>query len=114
MDGWRRLCDNLGTSKSGGADDRRPDTSLVEAGVVRRRPQALDGNGEAQSRHPGFISRVTLVSREDPTKITSLVMWESNDIYDSWRASPVRVRTMAGADELWSRPAESERFDVVS
>lgn len=73
----------------------------------------LDGNGEAQSRHPGFISRVTLVSREDPTKITSLVMWESNDIYDSWRASPVRVRTMAGADELWSRPAESERFDIV-
>ena len=39
----------------------------------------LDGNGEAQSRHPGFVSRTTLISRSDPTKITTLVMWESND-----------------------------------
>ena len=73
----------------------------------------LDGNGEAQSRHPGFMSRQTLISRSDPTKITTLVAWESNEIYDGWRASPERERAMAGADELWSRPPESERFDMV-
>ena len=73
----------------------------------------LDGNGEAQSRHPGFISRQTLVSLSDPTKITTLVAWESNEIYDNWRASPERERAMAGADQLWARPPESERFDLV-
>ncbi len=73
----------------------------------------LDGNGEAQSRHPGFISRQTLVSLSDPTKITTLVAWESNEIYDEWRASPERERAMAGADRLWDRPPESERFDLV-
>ena len=73
----------------------------------------LDGNGLAQSKAPGFVSRQTLLSLKDNTQITSLVIWESNEIYDSWRASPERAKAMAGADDLWSRPAESERFQVA-
>jgi len=73
----------------------------------------LDRNGEAQSRAPGFISRQTLLSRSDPTKITTLVVWTTNDIYDAWRASPERAVAMSGADALWSKPPESERFDVA-
>ncbi len=74
----------------------------------------LDGNGLAQSKAPGFVRRTTLVSAADPSQITTLVIWESNDIYDAWRASPERARAMAGAEELWSRPPESERFHFVS
>ena len=75
--------------------------------------ELLDRNGLAQSKAPGFISRVTLVSTTDPTKITSLVIWESNEIYDAWRASPERAAIMGGASVLWSQPTESERFEVV-
>ena len=73
----------------------------------------LDRNGLAQSKAPGYGSRQTLVSLSDPTKITTLVTWESNGIYDAWRASPERAAAMAGADELWARPPESERFEVA-
>jgi heme-degrading monooxygenase HmoA len=73
----------------------------------------LDRNGEAQSKAPGFVSRQTLISLSDPTKITTLVLWESNEIYDAWRASPERAAVMSGADTLWSQGTESERFDVV-
>ena len=73
----------------------------------------LDGNGAAQSRHPGFVGRVTMVSRGDATKITTLVTWESNEIYDGWRDSTARAEAMAGAEQLWDRPPESERFDLV-
>ncbi len=73
----------------------------------------LDGNGLAQSKAPGFSSRQTLISLTDPTKITSIVVWESNEIYDAWRASPERAKAMAGAEELWARPPESERFEVA-
>jgi len=73
----------------------------------------LDRNGDAQSKAPGFVSRQTLISRTDPTKITTLVLWESNEIYDVWRASPERAAVMTGADTLWSQGTESERFDVV-
>ena len=73
----------------------------------------LDRNGEAQSRAPGFISRQTLLSRSDPTQITTLVVWTTNDIYDAWRASPERAVAMSGADALWSKPPASERFDVA-
>ena len=73
----------------------------------------LDGNGEAQSRHPGFVSRRTLLSRADSGRITTLVLWESDEIYDAWRASPERANAMAGAEELWSRAPESERLDVA-
>ena len=84
----------------------RPD----EVGTARR---LLDGNGVAQSRFPGFVSRQTLTSLSDPAKITTLVSWESNEVYDAWRASPERAAAMAGADALWSRPPESERFEIV-
>ena len=73
----------------------------------------LDRNGEAQSKAPGFVSRQTLVSRSDPTKITTLVVWTTNDIYDAWRASPERAVAMRGADALWAKPPESERFNVT-
>ena len=73
----------------------------------------LDGNGLAQSKAPGFVSRQTLLALDDPTQITSLVVWDSNKIYNSWKSSPERSKAMAGADELWSRPPESQRFQVA-
>ena len=62
---------------------------------------------------PGFGSRQTLISLIDPAKISTLVTWDSNEIYDAWRASPERGAAMAGAEELWAKPPESERFDVI-
>ena len=80
---------------------------------VEEARKLLDGNGLAQSRAPGFGGRETLYSLSDPTKITTLVTWDSNEIYDAWRASPERAAAMAGAEELWSKPPESERFEVA-
>jgi heme-degrading monooxygenase HmoA len=73
----------------------------------------LDRNGLAQSKARGFGSRQTLYSLSDPTQITTLVTWDSNEIYDAWRASPQRAVAMAGADQLWSNPPHSDRFEVA-
>ncbi len=73
----------------------------------------LDGNGLAQSKAPGFGSRQTLYSLSDPTQITTLVTWDTSEIYDAWRASPERAAAMAGAGELWSKAPESERFELA-
>jgi heme-degrading monooxygenase HmoA len=80
---------------------------------VEEAKKLLDRNGLAQSQAPGFSDRQTLYSISDPTQITTLVTWDSNEIYDAWRASPQRARAMAGADELWSKPPQSERFEVA-
>ena len=82
-------------------------------GSLAEARRLLDGNGLAQSKAPGFVNRQTLYSLVDPAKVTTLVVWESNEIYDAWRASPERAAAMAGADELWARPPESERFAVA-
>ena len=81
--------------------------------LLEKARNLLDGNGLAQSKAPGFGSRQTLYSLSDPTKITTLVTWDSSEIYDAWRASPERAKAMAGAEEMWSQPAQSERFDVT-
>ncbi len=73
----------------------------------------LDGNGLAQRKAPGFGSRQTLYSLSDPTQITTLVTWDTSEIYDAWRASPERAAAMAGAGELWSKAPESERFEMA-
>ena len=80
---------------------------------VEAAKQLLDGNGLAQSKAPGFGSRQTLYFLSDPTKITTLVTWDSDQIYDAWRASPERSVAMAGAGELWAQSPESERFEVA-
>jgi heme-degrading monooxygenase HmoA len=80
---------------------------------VEEAKKLLDRNGAAQSKAPGFVSRQTLYSLGDPAKITTLVVWDNNDIYDRWRASPERAAAMNGADALWSKPPESERFEVA-
>ncbi len=85
----------------------------AKADRVSEAKKLLDGNGLAQSKAPGFVSRQTLYSIGDRTKITTLVVWTSSEIYDQWRASPERAVAMKGAEELWSKPPESERFQVV-
>ena len=85
----------------------------AKADKIEEARKLLDGNGLAQSKAPGFGSRETLYSLSDSTKITTLVTWDSNEIYDAWRASPERAAAMAGAEELWSQPPESERFEVA-
>ena len=84
----------------------------AKADRVAEAKALLEGNGAAQSRAPGFGARQTFVSLSDPTKISTLVTWESNEIYDAWRASPERAAAMAGAEELWAQPPESERFEM--
>jgi heme-degrading monooxygenase HmoA len=73
----------------------------------------LDRNGAAQRDFPGFGARQTLHALDDETKISTLVTWQSSQAYDAWRASPERAASMAGADLLWARPPESERFQVA-
>ncbi len=85
----------------------------AKADKIDEAKKLLDGNGLAQSKAPGFGSRETLYSINDPSKITTLVTWDSNDIYDAWRASPERPVAMDGAGELWAKPPESERFQVA-
>ncbi len=85
----------------------------AKADAIDAARKLLDGNGEAQSKAPGFVSRQTLYALTDPTKITTLVVWTSNDIYDAWRASPERAVAMHGAEALWSKSPESERFTVA-
>lgn len=85
----------------------------AKADKVAEARELLDGNGLAQSKAPGFGSRETLYSLAEPGKITTLVTWESNEIYDAWRASPERAVAMAGAEELWAQPPQSERFEVA-
>jgi quinol monooxygenase YgiN len=86
----------------------------AKADKIDEARKLLDRNGEAQSKAPGFVSRQTLIALADPAKITTLVVWTNNDIYDAWRASPQRATAMRGADQLWAKHPESERFQIVS
>ena len=62
--------------------------------------ELLERNGEAQRKAPGFVNRQTLYALTDPTKITTVVVWTSNEIYDAWRASPARAAAMSGAEAV--------------
>jgi quinol monooxygenase YgiN len=85
----------------------------AKADKIDEARRLLDRNGEAQSKARGFVSRHTLIAHGNPAKITTLVVWTSDDVYDAWRASPQRATAMSGADRLWAKPPESERFQIV-
>ena len=83
-----------------------------KAGKFDQARTLLDRNGLAQSKAPGFVSRVTLLSREDPNQITSIVVWENDEIYAEWKKSNERAIAMHGADSLWGKSPASQRFDI--
>ncbi len=85
----------------------------AKAESLEKAQQLLERNGLAQSKAPGFGTRLTLISLSEATKISTLVTWTSSEIYDAWRASPERAIAMAGADELWAKPPETERFQMA-
>lgn len=68
--------------------------------------------GERRAKAPGFVSRTMGVSLSDRTQITSFVVWESGEIYDRWKGSAERAAVMSGAERLWARAPQSERFQV--
>ena len=76
--------------------------------------ELLDQNGFAQSNAGGFIYRMTMLSKKDKNQITSVVIWESDEIYDKWKISPERSAIMDEAAKLWSKTPESERFDIIN
>lgn len=86
----------------------------AKKGKFQQARELLDRNGSAQSDANGFIYRTTMLSKEDNEQITSMVLWESDEIYDQWKTSPVRASIMGDAIELWSKAPESERFNVVN
>jgi heme-degrading monooxygenase HmoA len=86
----------------------------AKADKIDEARKLLDLNGTAQSKASGFVSRQTFIALADPAKISTLVVWTSNDIYDAWRASPERAAAMRGAEQLWAKHPESERFQMVS
>ena len=86
----------------------------AKAEEFQKARELLDQNGFAQSNADGFIYRVTMLSKKDKNQITSVVIWESDEIYDVWKISPERSAVMDEAANLWSKTPESERFDVVN
>src|SRR5215472_16617238 len=66
-------------------------TGGLMIGVLTHHWAKVDRNGEAQSKAPGFVSRQTLIALADAAKITTLVVWTTNDIYEASRASPQRT-----------------------
>jgi heme-degrading monooxygenase HmoA len=86
----------------------------AQPGKVEAARLMLDGNGLAQSKFPGYGGgRQTLLTPSDASKITTLALWQSNEAYDAWRASPERTAALAGADQIWAKPPETERYEVV-
>ena len=55
-----------------------------------------------------------MLSKKDKNQITSIVIWESDEIYDEWKISPERSAIMDEAAKLWSKTPESERFDIIN
>src|SRR2546428_4279340 len=84
----------------------------AKADRVDEAKKLLDGNGLAQSKAPGFVSRQTLYSTGDPTKITTLVVWTNNDIYSQWRAKPGRTVHMQCEEVLLMQILNYEIFHV--
>ena len=72
-----------------------------------------DDSRIAQSEAPGCGHHLTFIAQEHPATISTLVAWDPNEIYAAWRASPEPASAMQGDAELWSKPAESERFEMA-
>ncbi len=73
--------------------------------------EALHNVGLKMRTYPGFISRVNLEDVDDPTHITAVAYWESEQALDAWDNGPDRGQT-SSVDSPWSKPVYRVRFKV--
>ena len=70
-------------------------------------------SGERQSKYPGFISRQTWVSMDDPLRITTITTWRSKEERDAWWNNPQRLANKQDESYLYTRPDEKEWWEVL-
>ena len=73
--------------------------------------KALHAVGMKMKTYPGFISWVNLEDVNDPTHITAVAYWESEEALDGWDNGPDRGATSA-VESPWSKPVYRVRFKV--
>ena len=102
----------------------------VKPDQLQRARELFDHNGRVVQTATGFISRQILQSRADPLKWVAVNTWESEEALQNWMAHPQHIldsfgnplqgpadseyiRKYAQAGDFDSRPAESDRFEVM-
>ena len=80
-----------------------------------------DGNMQAAARllinsrkgamtQPGYISSETLLSLDDPAKVTVVSMWQKKEDWQSWKNSAAREEIQAEFESYLSEPVEYEHY----
>ncbi len=68
--------------------------------------------GRAMSGFAGFRHRYTMVSRDDPQRITTVTLWDSYDDFVRWRDSDAN-RAIVRPPGVWTTKPEQLFFDVI-
>ena len=98
---------------------------------IERAKELFEANGRVIREIPGFVSRQILRSQSDPLKWAAANTWQDEGSLQRWMEHPDHIldafgRTLTGpadseyvkkyanAGHFDSRPAESDRFEVVA
>lgn len=85
-------------------------------GMEKALKKRLDETGVVMSKYPGFVARYNVEAVDDPTHITAVAFWESEEAEAGWNKGPDRGRGGNPPLEAMldpSRPVFRMRFHVV-
>ena len=102
----------------------------VAPGKMERAKELFEDNGRIIRTIPGFVSRQIWQSTSDPTKVAAVNTWEDEKSLQAWMDHPDHildsygtplkgpagseyVRKYAQDGDFDSRPAESDRYEVI-
>lgn len=54
--------------------------------MVEQARKRIDGNGDAMSRCPGFITRYRIEKPEEPLKVSTVTVWADEAANEAWQA----------------------------
>ena len=75
--------------------------------------QRLHDVGMKMRTYPGFISRINLEAVDDPTHITAVAFWQSEESLDGWDHGPDRGSSQQQGETVWAKPVYRVRFRVL-
>ena len=83
--------------------------------MVEQALQRIDGNGDAMSRCPGFITRYRMEKPDEPLKISTVTVWADEASNDGWQARKKSEAEQSNAASPAASPYErwlNEAFHV--
>ncbi|GEM_PF-3023215 len=86
---------------------------IVIEGNEKKALELIRDNGRRMSQFPGFRKRYTFIAKDNPPKLSTFTIWDSQEDAARWKGSDSWKERASERARLWATRPQTEAFELV-